>query len=125
MERRLALFSPAIDPGALIQAKSQGLSLGGILADLSSPPPIYRFAFLMQKANEFCADVKALGSALLVCPGEKRCGGIESPACLARNNMLELVTAIRERQVLAAKANKENLLKARETAEISSAALQR
>ena len=38
---------------------------GSILADLSSPPPIYRFAYLIQKANEFCADVKGLGSALL------------------------------------------------------------
>lgn len=116
VERNLALFSPPIDPGALIQAKSQGLGLGGILADLSSPPPIYRFSYLIQKANEFCGDVKALGSALLSTL-EKRDGEeLSRLRASHETTMVELVTAIRERQVLAARANKENLLKVRETA---------
>ncbi len=116
VERKLALFSPPIDPGALIQAASQGLSLGSILADLSSPPPIYRFTHLIQKANEFCSDVKALGSALLSAIEKKDAEDLGRLRASHEAQMLELITAVRERQVLDAKANKENLERARKTA---------
>jgi hypothetical protein len=115
VEHELALFAPPISPEALIQAVSQGLSLGSILADLSSPPPIYRFTYLIQKANEFCSDVKALGSALLAALEKKDAEELSRLRASHETQMLELVTAIRERGVLDAKANKENLLKARET----------
>jgi hypothetical protein len=115
VERHLALFSPPIDPAALIQAASQGLSLGSILADLSSPPPIYRFTFLIQKANEFCTDVKALGSALLAALEKKDVEELGRMRAAHETQMLELITAVRERHVLDARANKENLEKARET----------
>ncbi|MCP3669537.1 MAG: hypothetical protein GY814_03720, partial [Gammaproteobacteria bacterium] len=118
VERNLALFAPPIDPAALIQARSQGLSLGDVLADLNSPPPIYRFAYLLQKANEFCGDVKALGSAMLSAL-EKRDGEeLGRLRASQETDMLERVTGIRERQVLSAKANIENLLKTRETAQL-------
>lgn len=116
VERKLALFAPPLSPEALIQAASQGLSLGSILADLSSPPPIYRFPYLIQKANEFCADVKALGSALLAALEKKDAEELSRMRASHETQMLELMTAIRERQVLDAKVHKENLLKARETA---------
>ncbi len=116
VERGLALFAPAIDPAALIQARSQGLSLGSILADLSSPPPIYRFAYLVQKANEFCNDVKALGSAVLSALEKKDGEELSRLRSSQETTMLERVTGIRERQVLSAKVSIENLLKVRETA---------
>jgi hypothetical protein len=116
VERKLALFAPPIDPGALIQATSQGLSLGSILADLSSPPPIYRFAVLIHKASEFCADVRALGSALLAAFEKRDAEELGRVRASQETQMLELMTAIRERQVLDARVNKENLEKARETA---------
>ena len=117
IERKLALFAPPISPEALIQAVSKGLSLGSILADLSSPPPIYRFSFLLQKANEFCNDVKSLGSALLAAIEKKDAEELSRMRASHETQMLELVTAIRKRQVLEAMANKDNLLKARETAQ--------
>ena len=116
VERNLALFAPPISPEALIQAVSQGLSLGSILSDLSSPPPIYRFTYLIQKANEFCSDVKGLGSALLSALEKKDAEELSRLRASHETSMLELITAIRERQVLDAKAHKENLLKGRETA---------
>jgi hypothetical protein len=116
VERRLALFAPPISPAALIQAVSQGLSLGSILADLSSPPPIYRFTYLIQKANEFCADVKALGSALLAALEKKDAEELSRLRASHETDMLELMTAIKERQVLDAKVNKESLLKTRDIA---------
>lgn len=117
VERALALFAPPIDPAVLIQARSQGLSLGSILADLSSPPPIYRFSFLIQKANEFCREVKELGSTLLIVLEKKDAEELNRLRASHENQILELVTAVRERQVLDAKVNKENQLKARNTAE--------
>jgi hypothetical protein len=116
VERRLALFAPPIEPGALIQAVSQGLSLGSILADLSSPPPIYRFPYLIQKANEFCNDVKALGNALLAAIEKKDAEELSRLRASHETQMLELMTGIKERQLLDAKTSKEQLLKARETA---------
>lgn len=118
VERGLALFAPVIDPAALIQARSQGLNLGDILADLSSPAPIYRFGYLLQKANEFCNDVKSLGSAMLSAIEKKDGEELSRLRASQESDMLERVTAIRERQVLSAKASIESLLKSRETAEI-------
>lgn len=116
VERQLALFAPPIDPALLINAVAQGLSLGSILADISSPPPIYRFSFLLQKANEFCSEVKGLGSALLAALEKKDNEEIGRLRAAHETGMQELITAIRERQVLDAKVNKEALLKSRETA---------
>jgi hypothetical protein len=116
VERRLALFEPPIDPSMLVQAMAQGLSLGSILSDLSSPPPIYRFAYLLQKANEFCAEVKSLGSALLSALEKKDGEELSRKRATHETTMLGFMTALKERQVLEAKANKENLLKVRETA---------
>lgn len=63
--RELALFSPPIDPALLVRATAMGLSLSDVLSDLAAPPPHYRFSFLLQRANEFCNDVKSLGAQLL------------------------------------------------------------
>ena len=63
--RQLALFEPPIDPGALVKAVAGGVDISSALADLNAPLPLYRFNVLLQKANEVCNDVKALGGALL------------------------------------------------------------
>ena len=112
--RKLALFAPPIDPAALIQAASQGLSLGSILADLSSPPPIYRFDHLLQKAHEFCADVKGLGNALLVALEKKDAEQLAHMRATHEVQMLNMITAVKQRQVLEARANQQQFEKARE-----------
>ena len=116
VESKLALFSPPIDPAALINAAAKGLSLGSILADLSSPGPIYRFTYLVQKSNEFCSDVKTLGTALLTVLEKKDAEALSMMRASHETTMQELITAIKERNVLDAKANKENLEAARTTA---------
>lgn len=63
--RHLPLFEPPIDPGLLVQAAAQGLSLSSVLNELDSPMPNYRFYYLLQKALELCGEVKALGNTFL------------------------------------------------------------
>jgi len=116
VERHLALFAPPIDPGALVAAAANGLSLGDVLAALSSPAPIYRFSFLIQRANEFCADVKSLGSALLSAITKRDDEALSLLRASHEKQLLGLMTAVRERQVLDAKARREGLLKSREAA---------
>ncbi len=62
--QKLPLFDPPIDPGMLVRAAAAGLSAGDLISG-SVNASNYRFTYLLQKANEFCGDVKALGSALL------------------------------------------------------------
>jgi Tc toxin complex TcA C-terminal TcB-binding domain len=115
-ERHLALFAPPIDPAMLINAAANELSLGSILSNLSSPPPIYRFTYLLQKANEFCNEVKSLGGNLLAAIEKKDSAKLERLRATHELNMLDLMTGIKERQILDAKVSKEGLLKSRETA---------
>src|SRR5204863_4875262 len=61
----LPLFEARIDPGLLVQAAAQGLSLSSVLNDLNAQMPNYRFGYLLQKAMEACGELKALGSALI------------------------------------------------------------
>jgi hypothetical protein len=105
--RALALFEPPIDPGALVKAVAGGADLASALADLNAPLPLYRFNVLLQKANEVCADVKALGGALMAAL-EKKDG--EALALLRQSHemrMLDAVKAVRQRQVDEARDNLE------------------
>lgn len=63
--RQLPLFEPPIDPGLLVQAAAQGLSISSVLNDLNSPMPNYRFPYLLQKAVELCTELKAFGNTFL------------------------------------------------------------
>lgn len=116
VERQLALFAPPIDPAMLINAAAQGLSIGDILASLGTPSPLYRFSYMLQKANEFCNDVKSLGGALLSALEKKDGEEISRLRAAQETGMLELMTQIKERQVLDARLTREGLLKSRETA---------
>jgi hypothetical protein len=64
-ERQLPLFEPPIDPALLVRAAAAGLDASSVLDDLNTPPMPYKFTVMLQKANELCNDVKALGSGLL------------------------------------------------------------
>src|SRR4029450_12761280 len=115
--RQLSLFEPPIDPAALVKAVAGGLSISSAIADLSAPLPIYRFNVLLQKANEVCADVKALGGALLTAL-EKKDG--ESLALLRQSQelkLLEAVKSVRQTQIDEAKQNLEVAKKAKQLAE--------
>jgi hypothetical protein len=109
--RQLALFEPPIDPGALVKAVAAGVDIGAALADLNAPLPLYRFSALLQKANEVCNDVKALGAALLGAL-EKR--DAEALSLLRQGQeirLLEAVKGVREQQIAETKENLAGLKK--------------
>ena len=90
--RQLPLFEPPIDPALLVKASAAGLDIGAVLNDLNAPMSLYRFTFMIQRAQGLCAEVKSLGSAMLSAL-EKR--DAEGMAALRSNNGLILLNAIR------------------------------
>ena len=105
--RQLSLFEPPIDPGALVKAVAGGIDISSAIADLNAPLPLYRFSTLLQKANEVCNDVKALGTALLAALEKKDAEGLALLRQSLEIRVLEAVKSVREQQI--AEAN-ENLL---------------
>jgi peptidoglycan hydrolase-like protein with peptidoglycan-binding domain len=97
--RQLPLFEPRIDPALLIRARAAGLDVAAVLAEVSSPPPTFRFRTLATQAVALANDVRTLGAALLAAL-EKR--DAEALALLRATNESELADAVervKEKQV--------------------------
>jgi Tc toxin complex TcA C-terminal TcB-binding domain/ABC toxin N-terminal region/Neuraminidase-like domain len=92
VERQLPLFEPPIDPAMLVKAAAAGIDITSALSDMNAPLPAYRFNVMAQKATELCAEVKALGGALLAAL-EKRDG--EAMALLRSGQEIEALTMTR------------------------------
>jgi len=115
--RQLALFEPPIDPGALVKAVAGGVDISSALADLNAPLPLYRFNVLLQKANEVCNDVKALGSALLSALEKKDAEAMGLLRQSQEIRLLEAVKDVREKQIEEATAGAEALCRSKTTVE--------
>ncbi len=99
VERQLALFEPPIDPALLVKAAAAGLDLSSVLNDIATGTPHYRFRVVVQKAIEFCGDVKQLGDKLLRALESKDAEGLALLRSQHEIQILEAVKAIRSRQV--------------------------
>ncbi len=111
--RQLALFEPPIDPAALVKAVAAGVDISAALADLNAPLPLYRFNVLLQKANEICNDVKALGSALLAALEKKDAEALGLLRQSQEIRLLEAVKTVRDKQIEEAKENLEGVKKSK------------
>jgi hypothetical protein len=114
--RQLSLFEPEIDPGALVKAVAGGMDISSALADLNAPLPYYRFNTLLQKANEVCNDVKALGNALLSALEKK---DAEQLALLRQGHEMQLLNALKEVRELQIEETKKNLDGLKESLELT------
>lgn len=116
--RQRSLFEPPIDPGALVKALAGGLSLEAAIAGATtSEVPHYRFAVMLQKANELCGNVRAFGSAL---QGALERKDAEELSLLRQEQsirVLDRMTAIRETQVDEAKEQLEAARQSKKLAE--------
>lgn len=68
---KLALFEPPIDPGALVRAAAEGISLSSFMQNDGGPMPNYRFRYLLQKAFEMVHELRSLGDAFLAAKEKK------------------------------------------------------
>lgn len=119
--RQLPLFEPPIDPAALVKAVAGGVDISTALSDLNAPLPLYRFNVLLQKANEVCNDVKALGAALLATLEKKDAEELGLKRQGQEIRLLEAVKTVKEKGIEEAKENLAGLRKSRELTAIKQA----
>ncbi|VAW74760.1 Insecticidal toxin complex protein TccB1 [hydrothermal vent metagenome] len=97
--RQLPLFQPPIDPALLVKAAANGMDLSSVLSDLSAPTPHYRFRIVVQKAVEFCNQVRGLGEKLLSALEKKDVEGLSLLRSQHEIQLLEAVKSVREKQI--------------------------
>jgi hypothetical protein len=115
--RELPLFEPPIDPALLVRAAAMGLDLGQVLDDLSAPLPHYRFPFMLQKAREFCEELKQIGSLLLAVLEKRDAERLAQLRATHERDLLKAVRDIQKQQVKDAEEAKAALQIARRIAE--------
>lgn len=107
--RQLALFEPPINPALLVQATAAGIDISSVLSDLYAPLPQYRFQVMSQKAVEFCADVRALGAALLPALEKQDAEALALLRARQEQELLESMTQVRKHQIEDAKETLDGL----------------
>lgn len=116
--RNLPLYEPPIDPALLVRAAAMGVSIDNILQNATAPALPYRFSYVLQKANEFCGDVRSLGSALLLAIEKKDAEQLALLRSGQELQMLDKVHAVKEAQVREAEASLEASRRSRENVQI-------
>lgn len=97
--RQLPLFEPPIDPALLVKAAASGVDLTSILSEVAAPTPHYRYRIVVQKAIEFCNEVKALGEKLLSALEKKDAETLSLLRSQHEIQLLEAVKEIRKKQI--------------------------
>jgi hypothetical protein len=114
VERTLALYSPPISPALLVAAAAAGVDISSVLSDLYSPLPYYRFQIMLQKALEFCAEVRALGSALLSALEKEDAEELALVRASQESQLLSAMKTMKEKQVDEAEGNLDALNSSKE-----------
>ena len=109
--RQLALFAPPIDPALLARSTAAGLDIAAVVNGVNQPLPLVRFSVLIQKAAEFCQEVKALGSALLTAMEKEDGEAMQILRARHESAMLARVEQVRYAQLQEATKAKEALLR--------------
>jgi SAM-dependent methyltransferase len=115
--RKLSLFEPPIDPGLLVRAAAQGLSISSVLNDLNTPMPNYRFYYLLQKALELCNELKSLGGAMLSAIEKRDNETIALMRARHESSMHNLVMEVKKQQLEEAIKSVETLQQNRKSPE--------
>lgn len=118
-KRSLALYEPPIDPGALVRAMgSGGTGIAGLLGDLDSPMPRYRFQYLIGRASELVGEVRNFGSQVLACKESKDAEKLATIQQQHQSTMAALTMRIRDCQKVEIEKSMESLLVSREKEEM-------
>lgn len=117
VERQLALFEPPIDPALLVRAVAAGVDISSVLADLNSPPPHYRFSYLIQKALEMCSELQSLGNSLLSVLEKKDAEALSAMRSQHETVLLGLTGVVKKLQITEAQRTREGLENTRQMSE--------
>ena len=109
VSRQLALFAPEIDPRLLVRARAAGLSIEDVLNSISGNLPPYRFSFLIVKAKEYAGALQSFGAALLGATEKQEAEYLAQTRLRHQNNILDLTTKLRDKEIEAAQASLEVL----------------
>ncbi len=113
-QRDLPLFDAPIDPAILVRAAAAGIDAASVLDDLTTLPMPYKFTVMLQKANELCNDVKALGGALLSALEKKDAEALALLRSTQEISVLESMKRMKQAQIDEANANIEALNKSKD-----------
>jgi hypothetical protein len=113
--RQLPLFEPPIDPAMLVKAAAAGIDTNSLMDEISgASAPLYKFQYVVQKANEVCADVKALGASLLSALEKKDAESLALIRATQEIGVLESINELKKIQLDEAKANLDAMIKSKD-----------
>lgn len=115
--QQLPLFEPPIDPALLVKAAAAGIDLGSVMADMTASPSNYRFSYTLQKAHEFCNEVRGLGNALLSALEKKDAEQLALLRSGQELTLLEKIRLVKQAQLEEATASLEALQQSRQVVE--------
>ena len=101
----LPLFAPPINPGLLIRALEMGMDLTSALSDLSAATPFYRFAYMLPKALELCAEVRSLGASLLSALEKSDAEALSMLRATQETALMKAVRNVKQQQLNEANSN--------------------
>lgn len=117
--RQLPLYEPPIDPALLVRATAMGVDINTVLDEINGVNvPLYRFSYVLQKANELAGDVRGLGGALLAAIEKKDAEALALLRSGHEIQLMEKIKLIRELQISDAEATLESLRRTKENTQI-------
>ncbi|HEX8104896.1 MAG TPA: neuraminidase-like domain-containing protein [Solirubrobacteraceae bacterium] len=95
----LPLFSPPINPADLVRAAAAGGALGGLEGQLQPLVPNYRFATMVERAEEMTETVRSFGAALLSALERHDAERLALVRAAQEVGVLNMVTLTRQRAI--------------------------
>jgi hypothetical protein len=102
---QLPLFAAPIDPALLIQAMAMGMDLSSALSDINAATPYYRFAYMLPKALELCAEVRSLGEILLAALEKSDAETLAMLRATQESSLMRAVRNVKQQQLTEENAN--------------------
>ncbi|KAK6523172.1 hypothetical protein TWF694_006067 [Orbilia ellipsospora] len=115
----MPLFDPPIDLGlSHSMGITQQLGSAQLLNDFDSPLPNYRFLYLLGKAFEITAELKAMGESLLIIREKRDLEALSLLKCRQETSLQNITTEIKAAQMKEAEKSIESLIEIRNQHEV-------
>jgi hypothetical protein len=114
--RKLRLFDPPIDPGAIVKALAGNADLGAVLSGFNAELPRQRFMYLLQKAQELCAELKQAAASFLTIIEKREGEGFQLLRARHDSNLQTFLIDMKTKQKKEADKGIEHLQEARKSA---------